>query len=308
MPDARIGAAVRRYTPQTLMNEDGTITVADGRTVGYSSFGDVDGAPVILFHGTPGSRVIGRIWDGLANDIGCHLIATDRPGYGLSSFQEGRTLSDHTQDVVAICDELGIDRFAVAGVSGGTPYVFACASQLPERVTAGAVVSGFYGLDGPVDSSELPELVRTQFEQIREDPELSRANFDGATAMIGAADPQTIMLQITAESPEWVRSLVESDPLIGEVYVEHHREAMRPGTDGGVHEMGLNTRPWGIDFSSVGQEIRLWHGGKDPVPRSHIDAVAAALPKSKVSWHEDCGHVDCALLMPDILRWLITTQ
>ncbi len=289
------------------MIEDRTVQGPDGRTLGFSSFGDLQGKAVVLFHGTPGSRVIGRIWDGFAQEIGCHLVATDRPGFGLSSFQPDRKLIDHASDVAVICDEIGIDRFAVAGVSGGTPYVFACAAELPDRVSAGAVVSGFYGMDDPVVSAELPDEVRTQFEQIRADPEASRPNFEGALALVGAADAKTIMEQATAASPEWVRTLVASDPTIAEVYVEHHREALRPGTDGGVHEMGLNTRPWEIDFGSVSQEVRLWHGGKDPVPRSHIDAVAAALPRASVEWREDCGHIDCALLMPGILRWLVTT-
>jgi pimeloyl-ACP methyl ester carboxylesterase len=40
--------------------------------------------------------------------------------------------------VRAICAELGIDRMATWGHSGGGPYVLACAALLPDLVTAAA--------------------------------------------------------------------------------------------------------------------------------------------------------------------------
>jgi pimeloyl-ACP methyl ester carboxylesterase len=43
-------------------------------------------------------------------------------------------------------DDLGVDRFAVIGVSDDGPYALACGAFLPDRVVAvisGAVSSGF---------------------------------------------------------------------------------------------------------------------------------------------------------------------
>src|SRR5205814_8939255 len=37
--------------------------------------------------------------------------------------------------ISAIADELGVERFAVTGGSGGGPYSLALAARLPERVT-----------------------------------------------------------------------------------------------------------------------------------------------------------------------------
>lgn len=284
--------------------EDRTVKHPDGRTLGFSEFGAPAGKAVFLFHGTPGSRVIGRICESWGQDLNCRVIALDRPGYGLSSFQEGRKLSDHAGDVAAVASELGIDRFAVTGVSGGAPYVLACAEKMPERVTAGAVISGFLGIDPPVDRFELAEPVRLQFEQHREDPETSRPNFDAVMQMLSQlTDRQAFMTSQMQGSPPWIRELVEKDPSIADNYAEHILEGLRPGSDGGVQEIGLYSRPWGIDLSAIKAEIGFWHGGKDPVPRSHVEATAAAIPKSKVHWQEDCGHVDCFFFMPEILKW-----
>ena len=136
-------------------------TVASaGRTVAFGVYGHSSGAPVVLFPGTPGSRFAGRMCQDWAEDAGCRLIVPDRPGFGGSPFQPGRRLVDHAGDVAAICEHLGIKQFAALGISGGTPFVLACASLMPERVTAGAIVSGFFGLDTLVDPSAYAEEQR----------------------------------------------------------------------------------------------------------------------------------------------------
>ena len=54
----------------------------------------------------------------LAN-LGVRLIGADRPGYGLSSSHPERTLLTAADDTAALADDLGLDRFAAAGWSGG---------------------------------------------------------------------------------------------------------------------------------------------------------------------------------------------
>src|SRR6202042_2634095 len=69
---------------------------------------------------------------------GLRLISYDRPGYGGSTPQPGRTVADCAADVRAICAELGIGRLAMWGISGGGPHLLACAALLPDLVTAAA--------------------------------------------------------------------------------------------------------------------------------------------------------------------------
>ncbi len=280
-------------------SEQRTLTLADGRVLGFAEYGDPSGFPVLLFHGTPGSRLVGRISHPWALDIGCHLICTDRPGYGLSSFHAYRTIVDHADDVRQLCDEVGVDAFAVAGISGGAPYVLACAAALGSRITAGAIMSGFFGLDAPVDRSELPDATREYFEQLREDPEIARPSYNQAEQMFGAG-PEELTNQILADSPDAVRTLADEN--LGRDYADHMVEGLRLGSDGAVQDIGLIARPWAIDLAAIKAEIGLWHGGKDPVPRSHIAAMARALPNASVFFHDDYGHIDCFYLMPQILE------
>lgn len=58
------------------------VKLKDGRNLGYAHYGDEEGKPVLLFHGTPGSRFQGELFEDLTKNKGIHLIVMERPGYG----------------------------------------------------------------------------------------------------------------------------------------------------------------------------------------------------------------------------------
>ena len=96
-----------------------TIVLKDGRKLGYAEYGDFNGKPVFFFHGWVGSRLEGGIVDEQSKKVGIRLIAPDRPGIGLSDIKIGRTFLDWSDDVLELADAIGIERFAVLGISGG---------------------------------------------------------------------------------------------------------------------------------------------------------------------------------------------
>src|SRR5260370_34619307 len=103
--------------------------------------------PVFFFHGLPGARLQRYPDDAIAIASGARIIALDRPGLGLSSFQPGRKLLDWPGDVSELAGALSIDRFAAIGLSGGGPYMLARAYKIPWRLTSATVVSGLRSLD-----------------------------------------------------------------------------------------------------------------------------------------------------------------
>src|SRR6516164_6332581 len=96
-----------------------TVRTPDGRTLAVEDNGDPAG-PVVLVHlGTPNSRHLYGPWVADAAGRGLRLIGYDRPGYGGSTPQPGRSIADCAGDVRAICAALEIDRVAMWGWSGG---------------------------------------------------------------------------------------------------------------------------------------------------------------------------------------------
>ena len=102
-----------------------TIVLKDGRKLAYAEWGDPAGKPVFHFHGSSGSRLERPPDEKVLTGI--RLITIDRPGHGLSDFKPGYRLLDWPDDVTALADHLGINKFAVEGWSFGGPYAIACA-------------------------------------------------------------------------------------------------------------------------------------------------------------------------------------
>src|SRR5688572_7404285 len=115
-------------------SNDKIAVLKDGRDLSFVTSGRPDGIPIFFFHGTPGSRFASTSEDRFAVLPGVFMIFPERPGYGLSTPKGNRALADWADDVIELADHLGIDRFAVAGGSGGGPHALACAWKYPERV------------------------------------------------------------------------------------------------------------------------------------------------------------------------------
>jgi pimeloyl-ACP methyl ester carboxylesterase len=118
------------------------VSLRDGRTLGFAEFGDPNGDPVLEFHGCPGSRLEAWNYDEVGKKLGARVIGIDRPGFGISTYVKGYRIVDWPADVSEFADALGLERFAVAGISSGSPYALASARFIPERLKGCAIVSG----------------------------------------------------------------------------------------------------------------------------------------------------------------------
>src|SRR5580692_11610874 len=94
------------------------VQTPDGRTLAVEDAGDPKGIPMMVHVGTPGSRHLYGRTVADAADRGIRLISYDRPGYGESTPQPGRTTADCALDVQVICAELGVERLTMWGLSG----------------------------------------------------------------------------------------------------------------------------------------------------------------------------------------------
>jgi pimeloyl-ACP methyl ester carboxylesterase len=64
---------------------DEWLHLSDGRHLAWRFYGRRDGAPILFFHGFPGSRLQAALVHAQAAAAGVALIAFDRPGFGASS-------------------------------------------------------------------------------------------------------------------------------------------------------------------------------------------------------------------------------
>src|SRR5918999_5859302 len=129
--------------------KESQVKVGGEREFAYTDIGEPGWLCLLFFHGAPMSRLHLAYLEQkfLAQRI--RVISPDRPAYGGSSPQPGRSMADWPSDVAALADALGLDRFVVAGHSSGGPYAVACAALLPERVLASIVLDGVTDMAWP---------------------------------------------------------------------------------------------------------------------------------------------------------------
>src|SRR5436190_23987660 len=125
------------------------MTLPDGRSLAYTDCGAPAGPLVVYFHGAPTSRLDLIGFEESFSAFGVRVVSPDRPGYGRSSPRPGRGFNDWAHDVAALADHLGVERFAVMGLSSGGPYAVACAALLADRVIGCGVVSGVTDMGWP---------------------------------------------------------------------------------------------------------------------------------------------------------------
>src|SRR4051812_22843398 len=94
--------------------------LSDGRKLAWCEYGDPDGAPVLYFHGTPGSRIDPRPTSDEMRAAGVRVIAADRPGLGRSGHAAGkRTYADWARDTADLADSISVEQFGILAYSCG---------------------------------------------------------------------------------------------------------------------------------------------------------------------------------------------
>lgn len=109
---------------------------ANGIVVHVADVGRQD-APAIVFGNSLGSDF--RIWQEVADRLAgrYRILLHDKRGHGLSDAPPGPyTIDDHTDDLLALLDHVGIAEAAVVGLSVGGMIAQRLAVRAPERVKA----------------------------------------------------------------------------------------------------------------------------------------------------------------------------
>src|SRR5215212_2949862 len=275
-------------------SEDHRFELGNGRTIAYATWGDPEGTPVFIGHGTPGSRL--ALSPGLDDpewlrQQRLRFIGVDRPGYGFSDPWPEASLLDCAGDFVRVADALGLERFAAIGFSGGAPYVLALGVLVPERLRGVAVVCGLGMLDRPGALEGMSEGDVEDTKMAREAPdELATARCEAARAI--HEDPEGIFAGLSEELPEVDRRALER-PEVRAVLIETFQEAVRQGAAGWIDDEHRQVRPWPFRLEDIsGVNVSLYHGEADVFgPAHHAKHLAEGIPGSRLRLYPNEGHL-----------------
>ncbi|KAI9673618.1 MAG: hypothetical protein M1817_002255 [Caeruleum heppii] len=257
----------RGFEASSALRTNRIFTLPDGRSLGYAEYGSLRGTPVIFFHGLPSSRFEGAEWDDLGKKYAARIIAVDRPGMGLSTFQPQRKILDWPSDVQQLAQQLQLGPYRVMGSSGGGPYALACAKMLPRESLRGVtVLAGMgpwkLGTKGMTAAGRVAWNLATWF------PALSDLMIDRYTvSAVRNPNPEVFAKQLEKALKKHGREkdiavFANEDYL--QLIVDAMREAYRPGYRGYSVERRLLTSSWGFELDDVPFEgVRLYYGTED---------------------------------------------
>ncbi|MDL2259857.1 alpha/beta hydrolase [Deltaproteobacteria bacterium OttesenSCG-928-K17] len=127
-----------------------------GRDLIYIDEGEKDWRAVV-FCGGSGTSVqafyMTEFLRTLRLDLKLRVISLGRNGFGMTEFVPGQNFQDYASDVKELLDHLGVEKFAVVGISGGGPYVQNIADLMPERVVSLHFAAAFSNVDNGMLSS-----------------------------------------------------------------------------------------------------------------------------------------------------------
>ena len=264
------------------------VTTPDGRILhAYDTGPDAASTVTLVWH--HGSPQTGAPLDPVlaaALERGIRLVSYGRPSYGGSTPKPGRDVGSAADDVAAVADALGIERFAVMGASGGGPHALACAALLPDRVRGVVSIAGLAPYTDRFDwfaGMVAPGGLRSALEGGRE----GRAAFAETDEF--DAD-QFIAADFAALEGEWASLGAD----VG--------RSAQWGDGGLIDDDVAFTSPWGFGVEAVAAPVLLVHGDRDRVvPALHSSWLLSRLPKAQLWARPDDGHVSVLSVIPDAL-------
>lgn len=285
---------------------EGNVAVSADRQLGFAEFGDPRGRAVFWLHGTPGARrqipAEARAYAGLEK---VRLIGVDRPGIGSSTAHQYPNVLAFAEDLRVIADTLGIDNFAVIGLSGGGPYTLAAAAAMPDRVVAAGVLGGvapYVGPDGIASGlMNLGSTVAPVLELAGAPLRLAAATLIKFIAPVGSP-----ALEMYARiSPEGDRRLL-ARPEFKAMFLDDLLNGGRKQLAAPFYDIVDFVRDWGFRLDEVKVPVHWWHGDKDHiVPFAHGAHVVSRLPEAEMTVLPGESHLGGLGCAEEILRTML---
>jgi pimeloyl-ACP methyl ester carboxylesterase len=274
------------------MSTENFIQLDDGAIVAFGEYGDASGVPVIFCHGWPSSRTMAQLTHKPACDLGIRIISPDRPGICDSSLQPDRKLADWPRVLERLVDHLDVGEFRILAISGGAPYAYAAALDMPERVRAIAVVGGVPPIAELANAEGLLPLYRWMLALYQKRPEFLRKCFRLAGPVLSVRPPirfRPLFLRLLMLRPCDAESLRDSAAF--EAIFESQRRAWRASAEGVIADAQIYAQPWGFSIEDVRVPVRLWHGTQDRAFAFKLaEEIAKHLPNCKARFVDGAGH------------------
>jgi pimeloyl-ACP methyl ester carboxylesterase len=165
------------------------------------------------------------------------------------------------------------------GWSAGGPHALACAYQLPERVIAGAIISGLAPFDRPHPYAGLPLQLKALNFLGRKTPGLVYL-FRRLMRRMIMGDTEEVGKKLASSFPPVDRCLIEK-PENQKMLMTSIQEGYKQGWQGPAQDDLVINSPWGFRLEDIKVRIDIWQGEVDKnVPRNQGEYQHEKIPNN----------------------------
>ena len=288
------------------MKENEVFILHNGKKLGYAKYGADEGTPVFHFHGTGSSRLEGKLFHAKGLEKNIQIIIIDRPGFGLSDFQN-RKLLDWPDTVLELAKFLGIEKFSTMGISGGGPHAIVCAYKIPEKLRNCISI----GTPGPpeIGTKHFPRLLRAQGWIFKHFPFI----YSQYMKMISKTSSDSERLKDFTRKHQKRYPPADAKFILKDEgnYLPLISRAIKEGTqytlNGAVQEMKIFSSTWGFQIEDISpnQKIILWHG-EDDLTFNAVKEMSEIIPSCETKFFPDEGHFSVYMNhLEELCRYLL---
>ena len=283
------------------MSTAGSLTLRDGRRLAFADLGDPGGQPVLLLHGTPGSRLQLVAAAEPADRLGLRLVVPDRPGFGQSTHDPRRRLASWSEDAAELANHVGLDGFVVAGLSGGGPHALAVGHALGDRIRSVVTVGGV----GPLVPRD-PALPGDRLAiRVARRTEVGARLLFGALLRVGRRNPERALERFAGMLADVDRELLMRDTPVRAGFLADLAAPAPTAARASALEFRCFASDWGFPLEAVSVPVHVWHGSADRnVPVEHAAVIAARCPAARRHVVPGGGHLLLASHAEQILGGL----
>lgn len=299
---------------EDLADPDGQFIEIDGTSIYYIERGDPANPAVLLLHGFGGSTFTWRDNLDAIAAAGFHVIAFDRPPYGLASKS---TDLEYTPEYYAeltnkLLDAWQIDTAILVGHSAGGAVIAHFALTYPERVRALVFVAGAVNIEyDDVTAATTPD---------EEESVSALSDIFSLAENLDPGSPLSTTLMRTLITPERFTSILSDayyDPTIvtDEISAGYQRPLKMEGWEGAFLNLLTSSPTYaGLTSDSLATittpTLLIWGEDDTWVPLRGGEQLARLIPGATLITYPAVGHMameeNTAQFNADLIAWLST--
>lgn len=251
----------------------------------YQEYGSPAGKPIVYFHDSGSSRLEAAFFDEACRLHGYRLIAVDRPGIGESDYYDIGSPRDFCDDVLALTEHLGLQRFGVMSLGAGGIFGLHLAHDYPQKVSFKLCLAGVPG--SVFNESETSSYAATCWNELT--PVLIKLMVRIKHRFF-PDDPGQFVERLQRFLSYTDRKVLADPEVYGTLALDQ-QEALRNGYKGVAQDLAVCFRKLDFRLSDVHVPTVIWQGEADRLSqRSDCEYMAARLPDVRYHLVPNKGH------------------